>query len=60
MATKNAEAIAAANATLEAGDSLVSAGKCHEQGQIVAGRTLPFDDIGVARAAIAEYEAMPR
>jgi UDP-N-acetylmuramoyl-L-alanyl-D-glutamate--2,6-diaminopimelate ligase len=54
------EAIAAAIATLEAGDVLVIAGKGHEQGQIVAGRTLPFDDIGVARAAIAEYEAMPR
>jgi UDP-N-acetylmuramoyl-L-alanyl-D-glutamate--2,6-diaminopimelate ligase len=46
-------AIAAAIGALEAGDVLVIAGKGHEQGQIVAGRTLPFDDLGVARAAIA-------
>ena len=52
------EAIDAAIATLEAGDILVIAGKGHEQGQIVAGRTLPFDDIGVARAAIAQREAV--
>ncbi|PPR19499.1 MAG: hypothetical protein CFH40_02273, partial [Alphaproteobacteria bacterium MarineAlpha10_Bin3] len=52
------EAIAAAIATLEAGDFLVIAGKGHEQGQIVAGRTLPFDDLGVARAAIAQREAV--
>ena len=30
----------------------------NEQGQIVAGRTLPFDDLGVARAAIAQREAV--
>ena len=50
-------AIAAAIATLKAGDMLVIAGKGHEQGQIVAGRTLPFDDLAVARAAIEEREA---
>ena len=38
------EAIAAAVAMLGAGDVLVIAGKGHETGQIVQGRTLPFSD----------------
>lgn len=48
-----AEAIARAVAELAAGDVLVIAGKGHEQGQIVGGKTLPFDDATQARAAIA-------
>ena len=36
-----------------AGDVLVIAGKGHETGQIVGGETLPFDDVVVAREAIA-------
>jgi UDP-N-acetylmuramoyl-L-alanyl-D-glutamate--2,6-diaminopimelate ligase len=39
------EAIRAAAAMLRDGDILVVAGKGHEQGQIVAGVTHPFDDV---------------
>jgi len=47
-------AIATAIAALAPGDFLVIAGKGHETGQIVGGKTLPFDDAVVAREAIAE------
>ena len=46
-----AEAIEAAIAGLGPGDVLVVAGKGHEQGQEIAGRTIPFDDATVARMA---------
>jgi UDP-N-acetylmuramoyl-L-alanyl-D-glutamate--2,6-diaminopimelate ligase len=42
-------AIAQAIELAEPGDVVVIAGKGHEQGQEVAGRTLPFDDREVAR-----------
>ena len=42
-------AIAAALAGLAPGDVLAVAGKGHEQGQTIAGETLPFDDVSVAR-----------
>ena len=38
---------------LQGGDILVVAGKGHEQGQIVGGETRPFDDLTVARDALA-------
>ncbi len=44
-----AAAIAAGLAALRAGDVLVVAGKGHEQGQTIAGHTLPFDDRAVIR-----------
>jgi UDP-N-acetylmuramoyl-L-alanyl-D-glutamate--2,6-diaminopimelate ligase len=53
------EAIRAGVAMLEAGDVLVIAGKGHEQGQTIAGETYPFDDVTVARAAIAELDGAP-
>ncbi len=45
-------AIFEAVAGLKAGDVLVVAGKGHEQGQIVAGTVLPFDDVSVVREAL--------
>lgn len=50
-----AEAIRAGIAGLEPGDALVVAGKGHEVGQIVGGKTLPFSDHeAVAEALAAE------
>jgi len=45
-------AIARAVATAEPDDVVVIAGKGHEQGQELAGRTIPFDDREVAREAL--------
>ena len=42
-------AIASAMADLRSGDVLAVAGKGHEQGQTIAGETLPFDDVAVVR-----------
>lgn len=50
-------AIRAALAEARAGDVVLLAGKGHEQGQIVGGRVLPFDDAEVARAVAAELAA---
>ncbi len=46
------EAIRAAAALLEDGDVLVVAGKGHEQGQIIAGVTHPFDDVAETASAL--------
>ena len=50
------EAIRAGVAALSAGDALVIAGKGHETGQLVGDTVLPFDDVAVAQAAIADLE----
>ena len=46
-------AITGALATAAAGDVVVIAGKGHEDGQVVAGRRLPFSDTAVVRAWLA-------
>jgi UDP-N-acetylmuramoyl-L-alanyl-D-glutamate--2,6-diaminopimelate ligase len=51
------EAIRTAVAGLERGDVLLIAGKGHETGQIVGGKTLPFSDHDEAEAALAEKVA---
>jgi UDP-N-acetylmuramoyl-L-alanyl-D-glutamate--2,6-diaminopimelate ligase len=43
------EAIAQAVAEAQAGDVVLVAGKGHEQGQVIGGMVLPFDDVAVAR-----------
>jgi UDP-N-acetylmuramyl-tripeptide synthetase len=48
------EAIRAGVAMLGGGDVLLIAGKGHETGQIVGGKTLPFSDADEARAALLE------
>ncbi len=54
-----ASAIAAGLEALHPGDVLVVAGKGHEQGQTIAGQTVPFDDRTVIRqlAGLAEVAA---
>jgi UDP-N-acetylmuramoyl-L-alanyl-D-glutamate--2,6-diaminopimelate ligase len=47
-----AEAIATAVEAAAAGDTVLIAGKGHEQGQEIAGVTYPFDDRDVLRAAL--------
>ncbi|MEO6247841.1 MAG: UDP-N-acetylmuramoyl-L-alanyl-D-glutamate--2,6-diaminopimelate ligase [Sphingomicrobium sp.] len=47
------EAIAAAIREARDGDIVLLAGKGHEQGQILADRTIPFDDVTVARECAA-------
>jgi UDP-N-acetylmuramoyl-L-alanyl-D-glutamate--2,6-diaminopimelate ligase len=49
-------AIVAAVSELQPGDLLLVAGKGHEQGQIVGNETRPFDDLLVARDAVAAAE----
>ncbi|MDB5651864.1 MAG: UDP-N-acetylmuramoyl-L-alanyl-D-glutamate--2,6-diaminopimelate ligase [Hyphomicrobiales bacterium] len=50
-------AIKAAVDMLETGDVLVVAGKGHETGQVIAGKTLPFSDHDAVRAALKECAA---
>jgi len=50
------DAIRSAVGELEEGDLLLIAGKGHETGQIIGSQTLPFDDVAVARQAVAACE----
>lgn len=52
-----AEAIRAGIASLEKGDVLVVAGKGHETGQIVGGKTLPFSDHEAVEKVLKELGA---
>ena len=47
-------AIDRAVASLRPGDMLAIAGKGHEQGQIIGGAVLPFDDVEAARKALGQ------
>jgi UDP-N-acetylmuramoyl-L-alanyl-D-glutamate--2,6-diaminopimelate ligase len=49
------EAIAKAISMARGGDIVLIAGKGHEQGQIFANATLPFDDVQVARQVLREW-----
>jgi UDP-N-acetylmuramoyl-L-alanyl-D-glutamate--2,6-diaminopimelate ligase len=49
-----AAAIALAVGLARPGDTLVVAGKGHEQGQVFADHTVPFDDRTALRAAIVD------
>ena len=42
------------------GDLVLIAGKGHEKYQVIGERTLPFDDVEVARAALARRRAGSR
>ncbi|MFC9705474.1 UDP-N-acetylmuramoyl-L-alanyl-D-glutamate--2,6-diaminopimelate ligase [Streptomyces sp. NPDC056943] len=53
-----AAAIAAAVDRAQPGDTVLVAGKGHEQGQEIAGVVRPFDDRQVLRAAILEQNAL--
>jgi UDP-N-acetylmuramoyl-L-alanyl-D-glutamate--2,6-diaminopimelate ligase len=46
-------AIAKAIEVARAGDLVLVAGKGHEKYQVIGDRTLPFDDVAIARAALA-------
>ncbi|MEU5420579.1 UDP-N-acetylmuramoyl-L-alanyl-D-glutamate--2,6-diaminopimelate ligase [Streptomyces sp. NPDC001407] len=59
LAEERADAIAAAVARAEAGDTVVVLGKGHEQGQDIAGVVRPFDDRLVLREAIERRHAAP-
>jgi UDP-N-acetylmuramoyl-L-alanyl-D-glutamate--2,6-diaminopimelate ligase len=54
------EAIAYAISVAASGDSILVAGKGHEQGQEIAGTVHPFDDREVVRAALADAGKGPR
>jgi UDP-N-acetylmuramoyl-L-alanyl-D-glutamate--2,6-diaminopimelate ligase len=54
------EAIAHAVDRATPGDVLLIAGKGHEKYQEVSGRVFPFDDVAVAREALAARRAKSR
>jgi UDP-N-acetylmuramoyl-L-alanyl-D-glutamate--2,6-diaminopimelate ligase len=54
------KAIELAIRTARAGDLVMIAGKGHEKYQIIGDRTLPFDDVDISRAALAQRRAASR
>jgi len=54
------EAIAKAIGMAGGGDIVLIAGKGHEQGQIFAGQTLPFDDVRVAQNVLRDWQLPDR
>jgi UDP-N-acetylmuramoyl-L-alanyl-D-glutamate--2,6-diaminopimelate ligase len=54
------EAIETAIRDARAGDLVLIAGKGHERYQVIGDRTLPFDDVEVARAALARRRSGSR
>jgi UDP-N-acetylmuramoyl-L-alanyl-D-glutamate--2,6-diaminopimelate ligase len=54
------EAIDRAIRTAQPGDLVLIAGKGHEKYQVIGERTLPFDDIDVARTALAQRRSAQR
>jgi UDP-N-acetylmuramoyl-L-alanyl-D-glutamate--2,6-diaminopimelate ligase len=54
------EAIDRAIRTAQPGDLVLIAGKGHEKYQVIGERTLPFDDIDVARTALAQRRSGSR
>jgi UDP-N-acetylmuramoyl-L-alanyl-D-glutamate--2,6-diaminopimelate ligase len=60
LVADRAEAIAAAIAAAGPGDVVVIAGKGHETTQSFAGRSVPFNDLDVARAALRAGPARER
>lgn len=58
--TDRRAAIERAIVEAEAGDVVLIAGKGHEKYQVIADRTLPFDDVEVAKAALARRRTNSR
>jgi len=54
------EAIETAIRDARPGDLVVIAGKGHEKYQVIGDRTLPFDDVEIARAALAKRRSASR
>ena len=54
------EAIQHAVQVARPGDLVLIAGKGHEKYQVIADRTLPFDDVEVAREALGQRRAASR
>jgi UDP-N-acetylmuramoyl-L-alanyl-D-glutamate--2,6-diaminopimelate ligase len=51
------QAIDRAIRSAKSGDLVIIAGKGHEKYQVIGDRTLPFDDVEVARAALGQRRA---
>jgi UDP-N-acetylmuramyl tripeptide synthase len=54
------EAIEKAIRDAQRGDLVLIAGKGHEKYQVIGDRTLPFDDVEIARAALARRRSGTR